>query len=65
MQAVVGGVEVQHDPLRAARLPLDVEFDQQGIDCCAVQGDLLIACALSGLRRVNSNRLSVLLPAPA
>ena len=46
VEAVVGGVEVQHD---LPRLPLDVEIHQHVIDRGGVEDDLLVAGLFVGL----------------
>ncbi len=51
MQAVVGGVEIEHDALGLARLRLDVERGQQTVHRTRVENDFLVAALRAGVDR--------------
>ena len=49
VQAVVGGVEIEHDALGLARLRLNVEIGQQTVDRACVENDLLVTAGRVGV----------------
>ena len=51
VQAVVGGVEIEHDALGLAGLGLDVERGQQTVGRAGVENDLFVAAGRAGLGR--------------
>src|SRR5262249_9841742 len=62
---VIGGVEVQHDPIRRHGMGLEEQVDEEALDGSCTAGDLLVPAILVGPDRGQFRRLSVLLPANA
>jgi len=63
MQRRVGGIQVQHDLARCARMRFQKEVDQQFVERFGGIVDLVVAFRAGEPTGVSSKRFSVLLPA--